>query len=130
MGLKKLAKATTGLLSQRSSRVGTPRRRVGGASTELISAEPSSADRTDEEGPRARWLQADRRASADDLMTASDAGRILGVSVDMVRVLARNGELPYQSTIGGVRLFKRGDVDALGRRRERSKSGARLKRTR
>ncbi len=69
-------------------------------------------------------------ASADDLMTASDAGRILGVSVDMVRVLARNGDLPYQTTTGGVRLFTRGDVDALARRRERAKSNARLKRTR
>ena len=68
--------------------------------------------------------------SADDLMTASDAGRILGVSVDMVRVLAKNGELPFQSTVGGVRLFRRADVEALGRRRERAKSTARLKRTR
>jgi excisionase family DNA binding protein len=66
-------------------------------------------------------------ASANDLMTASDAGRILGVSVDMVRLLAKNGELPFQSTIGGVRLFRRGDVEALGRRRERAKSSARLK---
>lgn len=69
-------------------------------------------------------------ASADDLMTASDAGRILGVSVDMVRVLARNGELPFQSTVSGVRLFRRADVDALMRRRERAKSSARLKRAR
>lgn len=69
-------------------------------------------------------------ASADDLMTASDAGRILGVSVDMVRVLARAGELPFQSTVSGVRLFRRADVDALMRRRERAKSSARLKRAR
>ena len=65
--------------------------------------------------------------SADDLMTASDAGRILGVSVDMVRVLARNGDLPFQSTVSGMRLFRRADVDALSRRRERAKSTARLK---
>jgi excisionase family DNA binding protein len=69
-------------------------------------------------------------AGADDLMTASDAGRILGVSVDMVRLLAKNGELPFQSTIGGVRLFRRADVEALGRRRERTKAEARLKRAR
>jgi excisionase family DNA binding protein len=57
----------------------------------------------------------------DDLMTATDAGRILGVSVDMVRVLARNGGLPFMSTIGGVRLFRRADVDALARVRAQRK---------
>ena len=69
-------------------------------------------------------------ASADDLMTASDAGRILGVSVDMVRVLARNGDLPFMSTISGVRLFRRADVDTLARRRERNKSRPRMRRVR
>ena len=64
-------------------------------------------------------------ASADDLMTASDAGRILGVSVDMVRVLARGGSLPFMCTISGVRLFRRADVDALARRRQRAKTGTR-----
>jgi excisionase family DNA binding protein len=61
-------------------------------------------------------------AGADDLMTASDAGRILGVSVDTVRLLARGGDLPFMSTIRGVRLFRRADVDALARRRELDKS--------
>lgn len=69
----------------------------------------------------------DKTARAEDLMTASDAGRILGVSVDMVRLLAKNGELPFQSTISGVRLFRRGDVEALMRRRERKRSEARLR---
>jgi excisionase family DNA binding protein len=64
----------------------------------------------------------------DDLMTATDAGRILGVSVDMVRVLARNGGLPFMSTIGGVRLFRRADVDALARARaQRKQSQLKLK---
>jgi excisionase family DNA binding protein len=62
-----------------------------------------------------------RLEGPDDLMTATDAGRILGVSVDMVRVLARNGDLPFQSTVGGVRLFKRADVDALARARAQRK---------
>lgn len=57
----------------------------------------------------------------DDLMTAADAGRILGVSVDMVRLLARSGGLPFMSTIGGVRLFRRADVDALARERAQRK---------
>jgi DNA-binding transcriptional MerR regulator len=69
-------------------------------------------------------------AGADDLMTASDAGRILGVSVDMVRLLARGGNLPFMSTISGVRLFRRADVDALAKRRERAKSGAKARRGR
>ena len=54
----------------------------------------------------------------NDLMTATDAGRILGVSVDMVRLLARDGRLPFMSTISGIRLFRRKDVNALARRRE------------
>ena len=57
----------------------------------------------------------------DDLMTATDAGRILGVSVDMVRVLARRGGLPFTSTVGGIRLFRRADVDALARQRAKRK---------
>ena len=57
----------------------------------------------------------------NDLMTAMDAGRILGVSVDMVRLLARDGRLPFMSTVGGIRLFRRKDVDALARRRQRAR---------
>jgi excisionase family DNA binding protein len=57
----------------------------------------------------------------DDLMTAADAGRILGISVDMVRLLARDGRLPFLSTISGMRLFRRKDVKALARRRERAR---------
>ena len=53
----------------------------------------------------------------DDVMTASDAGRILGVSVDMVRLLARDGRLPFTSTIRGVRLFRRDDVERLAMER-------------
>ncbi len=60
----------------------------------------------------------------EDLMTAVDAGRILGISVDMVRLLARDGRLPFMSTVGGIRLFRRKDVDALARRRARDKRKA------
>ena len=62
-----------------------------------------------------------KSASPDDLMTASDAGRIIGVSADMVRLLARGGKLAFMSTIRGVRLFRRADVDALVARRARKK---------
>jgi DNA-binding transcriptional MerR regulator len=70
------------------------------------------------------------KMSADDLMTASDAGRILGVSVDMVRVLAKRGQLPFTSTISGVRLFRRADVVGLAEERARSASSTRLRRIR
>jgi excisionase family DNA binding protein len=55
--------------------------------------------------------------AADDLMTAIDAGEILGISVDMVRLLAKDGKLPFMRTIRGVRLFKRGDVEELRKMR-------------
>ena len=70
-----------------------------------------------------------KAAHPDDLMTASDAGRIIGVSVDMVRLLARGGELAFISTISGVRLFRRADVDALvSRRARKQQSGVGRKR--
>jgi excisionase family DNA binding protein len=59
----------------------------------------------------------------DDLMMAADAGRILRVSVDMVRLLARDGRLPFTSTVGGVRLFRRADVEALDRARRAQGTG-------
>jgi hypothetical protein len=65
-----------------------------------------------------------KSADPDDLMTASDAGRIIGVSADMVRLLARGGKLAFLSTIRGVRLFRRADVDALARRRAGMKRSA------
>jgi excisionase family DNA binding protein len=54
----------------------------------------------------------------DDLMMAADAGRILRISVDMVRLLARDGRLPFTSTVGGVRLFRRADVERLALERQ------------
>jgi excisionase family DNA binding protein len=59
----------------------------------------------------------------DDLMMAADAGRILRVSVDMVRLLARDGRLPFTSTVGGVRLFRRADVERLAHERQANRPG-------
>ena len=59
----------------------------------------------------------------DDLMMAADAGRILRVSVDMVRLLARDGRLPFTSTVGGVRLFRRADVERLALARQAKRVG-------
>jgi excisionase family DNA binding protein len=58
----------------------------------------------------------------DDLMMAADAGRILRVSVDMVRLLARDGRLPFTSTVGGVRLFRRADVERLALERQTNRT--------
>lgn len=49
-----------------------------------------------------------------ELLSAADAARLLGLSVDMVRVLAREGRLPAAVTTSrGVRLFRRQDVADL-----------------
>lgn len=53
-----------------------------------------------------------------DLLTTADAARLLGLSADMVRLLARDGRLPAAAeTVRGVRLFRRDDVDALAAER-------------
>jgi excisionase family DNA binding protein len=69
-------------------------------------------------------MRSTRAEAPDDLMTSVDAGRILGISVDMVRLLARNGRLPFTSTVGGVRLFRRADVEHLAKERADGKRGA------
>lgn len=49
-----------------------------------------------------------------DLLTPADAARILGLSVDMVRILATKGQLPTAAkTTRGARLFRRDDVEEL-----------------
>jgi excisionase family DNA binding protein len=49
----------------------------------------------------------------NDLLTPSDAARVLGLSPDSVRVLSDSGRLPALRTVSGRRLFRRGDVDRL-----------------
>jgi excisionase family DNA binding protein len=57
-------------------------------------------------------------ADPEDLMTTVDAARILGLSSDMVRLLARRGRLKAAVlTVRGVRLFRRADVDRLAAER-------------
>jgi predicted site-specific integrase-resolvase len=53
----------------------------------------------------------------DQLLTASDAARILGLSRDMVRILSNKGILPSQRAANGYHLFRRGDVEELARKR-------------
>ena len=53
-------------------------------------------------------------------LTAADASRLLGVTAAAVRQMERRQELPAATrTEGGIRLFRRADVEALVRRRER-----------
>ena len=51
-------------------------------------------------------------------LTAGDAAAILGISSDMVGVLAKNGSLPHERTEGGYRLFRRSDVEQLAKARQ------------
>jgi hypothetical protein len=50
----------------------------------------------------------------DDLLSPADAAQVLGLSADMVRLLARDGRLPTAArSVRGVRLFRRADVQDL-----------------
>lgn len=52
------------------------------------------------------------------LLSPADAARLLGLSADMVRVLARRGRLrPVARSVGGARLFSRADVEWLAAER-------------
>lgn len=53
----------------------------------------------------------------NDLLTPSDAARVLGLSADSVRVLSDTGRLPSMRTVSGRRLFRRSDVDRLALQR-------------
>ncbi|HTE53501.1 MAG TPA: ATP-binding protein [Kofleriaceae bacterium] len=54
----------------------------------------------------------------EDLLSAIDAAKILGLSADMVRLLAREGRLLTAAhTVRGQRLFRRSDVEDLAAER-------------
>lgn len=63
----------------------------------------------------------------DELMTPSDAARLLGLSSDSVRALSDAGRLPTLKTVGGRRLFRRGDVEKLAADRADGKAAVRRK---
>ena len=70
------ARATNGLLGQRSSRVSNfKRRRVGGGSAEFTSAEGGGACRPHQEGPRTQRLQTNRRSRSRVTLPAERASR-------------------------------------------------------
>jgi len=47
------------------------------------------------------------------LLSAADAAWLLGVVPATVRQMERDGRLPAQRTAGGMRLFRREDVERL-----------------
>ena len=51
----------------------------------------------------------------DELLTTSDAARLLLRSVDRVRDYERTCKLPAQRTRSGQRLFKTSDVERLAK---------------
>ncbi|MDP9357434.1 MAG: helix-turn-helix domain-containing protein [Chloroflexota bacterium] len=52
------------------------------------------------------------------LLSAADAARLLGVVPATVRQMERSGRLPAERTAGGMRLFRRADVERLAAERE------------
>jgi excisionase family DNA binding protein len=55
----------------------------------------------------------------DELLTAADAARLLGITPATVRVHADRGHLPVaQRTTGQMRLFRREDVEKFRQARE------------
>jgi excisionase family DNA binding protein len=57
----------------------------------------------------------DKEKDMDQLLTTSDAAKVLNRSVDRVRDYEREGKLPAQRTRSGQRLFKASDVDRLAK---------------
>lgn len=57
-------------------------------------------------------------------MTTMEAGRELGVGSERIRQLAKDGRLPALLVQGGIRLFKRADVERLKRERAKAKEAA------
>lgn len=60
----------------------------------------------------------------NELMTPSEAARVLGLSADSVRALSDGGRLPTLKTVSGRRLFRRGDVENLAAERARIRATA------
>jgi excisionase family DNA binding protein len=55
---------------------------------------------------------------SDELITPSEAARVLGVSADTVRAWSDAGQLRCLRTRAGHRLYRLADVDALKCQRE------------
>jgi len=58
----------------------------------------------------------------NELMTPSEAARLLGLSPDSVRAMSDGGRLPTLRTVSGRRLFRRADVEHLVAERARRRA--------
>lgn len=57
--------------------------------------------------------------SQQQLLSTADAARILDLTPNAVRAAAKTGRLKVaQETVGGIRLFRRSDVEAFAKARE------------
>ena len=73
-----------------------------------------------------RLLTGETMPKSDFLLGTADASRILGVTPAAVRLMHKRGELPATTTAGGMRLFRRADVERLAAKRAaRRESGGR-----
>lgn len=50
-------------------------------------------------------------SNPDELLQTSEAARLVGVSPPWLRDMANEGRIPTLRTAGGVRLFKRRDLE-------------------
>ena len=56
-------------------------------------------------------------------LSAADAARVLEVTPAAIRAMVRRGALPVAAmTEGGIHLLRRGDVEALARKRSRQQA--------
>lgn len=58
------------------------------------------------------------KESPDDLLLPSAAARVLGYSTSMIRVWTDTGRLPAMRLTGGVRIIRRGDLEAFAAARK------------
>ena len=57
----------------------------------------------------------------DELMTTGDVSKLLGLTSQYVQAMARQGKLPIaETTAGGIRLFRRSDIDQLAEQRRKN----------
>jgi len=60
----------------------------------------------------------------EQLLSAADAARLLGVVPATVRQMERDGRLPALRTRGGMRLFRINDVNRLMDQRQAARNAA------
>jgi len=58
-------------------------------------------------------LEDSSKESPDDLLLPSAAARVIGYSTSMIRVWTDTGRLPAMRLTGGVRIIRRGDLEAF-----------------